>query len=121
LPDVVGESYHRAELQSLISRAPKDQQAAGEVFGDVTLVEDPTNEFDDQAIGVYFQGTLVGHIGRDSTGEIHDVIDAVGSQGYNATQVGCKGVIGWSGDADMLTVINLPIGVRLDLQRSEEE
>lgn len=108
--EVVGESNYRDALVSIIQRAPVTERNSGEVRTTAFLVKEPGNTFDSNAIAVFIDGSQVGYIGRNGTGDIHDVIAAAAEQGYSSDGVGCEAIVGWDANNP-----NPFIGVRLDL------
>jgi HIRAN domain len=101
--EVVGESYQRDHLTSLI-RAHKAFDT-GEIFSTAVLELEPTNPFDPNAVKVVVEGTQVGYIPKlDSS----DVTAMIKKSGKSVFEVPVR--IGW--DTNSPSPL---IGVRLAL------
>lgn len=46
----------------------------------LTLVPEPNNEHDSEAIAIYHGKTKLGYIPRDQTGEVHDLVNTYNSE-----------------------------------------
>lgn len=55
--EVVGESFHTAALRGLVDDGPRTRWAS--------LIPEPNNPYDPNAVGVWIDGVQVGHLGRD--------------------------------------------------------
>jgi HIRAN domain len=70
--EVVGESYQRDHLTSLI-RAHKAFDT-GEIFSTAVLEMEPTNPFDSNAVKVVVEGTQVGYIPKFDSPDVTEMI-----------------------------------------------
>jgi hypothetical protein len=105
--DVVGESYYRQALKSLVAEGSDEERQQGEVFRTAILVPEPNNPFDKNAIQVRIAEYLVGYIAKERTKEFHPVLADAKKKGFDYVAV--KAVIGFDPrNADPL------VGVRLD-------
>ena len=105
--DVVGESYCRDHLVSLVKSRSAEEQANGEFIVFAQFVPDPANKFDPNAIGVWIDGGRVGYIQRDDTGDIHELLEAAAAKGGRLIVLAR---VGWDAQNP-----NPAIGVRLAL------
>lgn len=101
--DVVGESYQRDHLTSLI-RAHKAFDM-GVIFSTAVLEMEPTNPFDQYAVKVVVEGTQVGYIPKFDSPTVTEMIKKSGKSVY---EVPVR--IGW--DTNSPSPL---IGVRLQL------
>ena len=101
--DVVGESYQRDHLTSLI-RA-HDAFDTGVIFSTAVLEMEPTNPFDQYAVKVVVEGTQVGYIPKFDSPAVTEMIKKSGKSVY---EVPVR--IGW--DTNSPSPL---IGVRLQL------
>ena len=101
--DVVGESYQRDHLTSLI-RA-HDAFDTGVIFSTAVLEMEPTNQFDQYAVKVVVEGTQVGYIPKFDSPAVTEMIKKSGKSVY---EVPVR--IGW--DTNSPSPL---IGVRLQL------
>jgi hypothetical protein len=102
--DVVGESYQRDHLTSLI-RAHKAFDT-GVIFSTAVLEMEPTNPFDQYAVKVVVEGTQVGYIPKFDSPAVTEMIKKSGKSVY---EVPVR--IGW--DTNSPSPL---IGVKLKLQ-----
>jgi hypothetical protein len=78
--DVVGESYRRDNLTTLI-RAHKAFET-GQIFSIAVLEMEPTNEFDSSAVKVVVEGTQVGSIPKFDSPAVTEMIKKSGKKVY---------------------------------------
>jgi len=78
--DVVGESYQRDHLTSLI-RA-HDAFDSGEIFTTAVLELEPTNPFDPNAVKVLIEGTQVGYVPKFDSLTVTEMIKKSGKSVY---------------------------------------
>jgi hypothetical protein len=102
--EVVGESYQRDHLTSLI-KAHK-AFGTGEIFATAVLEMEPTNPFDGSAVKVVVEGTQVGYIPKFDSPAVTEMIKKSGKSEY---EVPVR--IGW--DTNSPSPL---IGVRLKLE-----
>jgi HIRAN domain len=101
--EVVGESYQRDHLTSLI-RAHKAFDT-GEIFSTAVLELEPSNPFDSNAVKVVVEGTQVGYIPKFDSPAVTEMVKKSGKSSY---EVPVR--IGW--DTNSPSPL---IGVRLQL------
>ena len=101
--DVVGESYQRDHLTSLISAHKAFD--SGEILSTAVLELEPTNPFDSNAVKVVVEGTQVGYIPKFDSPAVTEMIKKSGKSVY---EVPVR--IGW--DTNSPSPL---IGVRLQL------
>ena len=78
--DVVGESFQRDHLMSLI-RSHKAFET-GEIYSTAILEMEPTNEFDSNAVKVIVEGTQVGYIPKFDSPAVTKMIKESGKKVY---------------------------------------
>jgi hypothetical protein len=78
--DVVGESFQRDHLMSLI-RSHKAFKT-GEIYSTAILEMEPTNEFDPNAVKVIVEGTQVGYIPKFDSPAVTKMIKESGKKVY---------------------------------------
>lgn len=72
---VAGESHHQPALRSIAGEA---RPGGWLVPCEATLVREPENPYDSDAIAVLIEGHKVGHIAADACGELADSLDELG-------------------------------------------
>ena len=100
--DVVGESYNREKILSIIRENNAIKQ--GELSVEAIMVKEPENEFDDNAVLVAVNKKKVGYVPSDISHEVTNYLDERGLDGVKV-----NGRFGWD--------VNNPspaIGLRLD-------
>ena len=100
--DVVGESYNREKILSIIRE--NNAIKLGELLVDAIMVKESDNEFDDNAILVAVNKKKVGYVPSDISHEVTNYLDERGLDGVRV-----KGRFGWD--------VNNPspaIGLQLD-------
>jgi hypothetical protein len=109
--DVVGESYHQAELEMIGGgRTPNGLPRR---LVTATLVREPDNPYDANAVRVDIAGLVVGHLSREDAPTFHAIIDRLAKGNRAAT---CRAVLagGWNrGGEDVGAIgVQLRIGRR---------
>ena len=105
--DVVGESRCREALLRIIVAADDRERELGEVYRLATLVREPDNPFDPNAVRVLISAEPVGYITRDSAPFVAELVDRAATHGR---ELAVLSRVGWDTDnADP------PIGVFLAL------
>ena len=100
--DVVGESYNREKILSIIRENNAIKQ--GELLVEAIMVKEPDNEFDDNAVLVAVNKKKVGYVPSDISHEIANYLDERGLDGIKV-----KGKFGWD-----TTNPSPAIGLKLD-------
>lgn len=72
--EVVGESNYTKALRNAIGKR------GGEKEMWVTLEREPSNKYDKNAVRVHIQGSTVGYVPREETGELHGLLQAAERQ-----------------------------------------
>jgi hypothetical protein len=131
--NVVGESFYTDNLKKVT------RNRSGEIFVMATLIREPGNRFDRNAVRVDINGLPVGHIPKEDAVSFHALLDYANSQGLSVTT---KARVWWDagdgygsvgldvGDPDFALVINLqdlapnavvwPSGKRFQVQKESE-
>ncbi len=108
--DIVGESHRTAALEGLLSARRAGGQPTGELEATATLVREPGNPHDANAVRVVIDGGHVGYLRREDATAYAPHLDILQQRGQQAR---VPAVIGWSQDWD--NPRRRIIGVRIDL------
>lgn len=80
--DVVGESHYTQELRALL---PKKLSSEGaEVTVPVTVVHDPGNKYDKNAVEIRASSGVIGFLGREDAARYAPALDAIQAEGLTA-------------------------------------
>ena len=79
--DVAGESHHEAEIVAALGRRPRLNEEI-EVMTEASLVPEPDNPFDPNAISVRIGGKVVGYLERDTAPLYKPHIDRITASGH---------------------------------------
>lgn len=80
--DVVGESHYTKELQSLLPKPlPPD---GAEALVPVTVVHDPSNKYDSNAVEIRVSSGVIGFLAREDAKRYAPALDAIQSEGLTA-------------------------------------
>lgn len=82
--DVVGESYREAQIVSALGRRPRLDEEIEEVF-EASLVPEPDNPHDANAISVRVNGHVVGYLDRSAAQLFRPIIHRIAASGLAAT------------------------------------
>jgi HIRAN domain len=105
--DIVGESYHQKELEKICGGRTRDSV---ELETEAYLVPESDNPYDGNAVAVYIDGDMVGHLDRIDAREWRREL---AKQGLGVITVRCQAMIvgGWDRGPDNRG----HFGVKLDL------
>jgi hypothetical protein len=113
--NVVGESHYQKNLEAICGGKDEDSKC---MVVEATLVLDNENKFDENAVAVFIQGSLVGYLDRETAKSFRYQLQQV-ERDQEITSACCSAMIvgGWyRGPEDEGS-----FGVKLDLPTSEEE
>lgn len=80
--DVVGESHYTRELQALLPKPlPPD---GAEALVPVTVVHDPSNKYDSNAVEIRASSGVIGFLAREDAKRYAPALDAIQAEGLNA-------------------------------------
>ncbi|RSM37915.1 hypothetical protein DMB66_59290 [Actinoplanes sp. ATCC 53533] len=79
--DVVGESHYTRAIRQLLGRDFKTDGT--EIITTVSLMVDPSNKHDRNAVGVWAGGNLVGYLPREEAARYAPVLSQLKSQGWS--------------------------------------
>lgn len=82
--DVVGESFREAQIVSALGRRPRLDEEIEEVF-EASLVPEPDNPHDSNAISVRVNGHVVGYLDRSDAELFRPIIHRIAASGLTAT------------------------------------
>jgi hypothetical protein len=82
--DIAGESFHESEIVAALGRRPKIDEEL-EVTVDATLVPEPHNPHDSNAISVRIKGKVVGYLPRETAPLYKGSIDRITASGHVPT------------------------------------
>lgn len=91
--DVVGESFYQGELWTLVGGVTQER-VRQEIYA--LLLPDPENQHDPNAIAVYINGLLVGHLGRDDAAQMTPGLKALMAK-HPGEYIAVEGVIAGGG------------------------
>jgi hypothetical protein len=93
--EIVGESFHQAYIGRL-------HQKYGEAEFPIVLVAEPENPYDPNAVAVYADGGIVGHLSREMAPEWQPMVAASAAEGFIVA--GSAAIFGGSPDKPHLGV-----------------
>jgi hypothetical protein len=79
---IAGLSFHAANLKAIIGHT--ERSGSGWTLT-ATLVREPANEYDPNAIAVWVGDRQIGHINRDDAADLAPLIDRVEAAGWRAS------------------------------------
>jgi hypothetical protein len=100
IQDVAGESFYFENIKKLT------KNRHGEIFVTATLVREPTNRFDRNAVRVEINGSPVGYIPKDEAVSFHALLNYADEQGMSVTT---KAMVWWRHGEDEYGSVSLDI------------
>jgi hypothetical protein len=113
--EVVGERAHLAALRSVVG--PGHRSNGGEHRAVATLVPEPTNRFDPDAVAVHIDEQRIGYLPREDAQRYRPALDQIYASGRQPTvtaRIWAADFEDWDPDRDM-TVTRFGAGVRVAL------